>query len=89
VALEGKVKLIPIMSNNSDYFERTDSKFDIKSSKFGIKADSWLAFGYEVDWDRTKKNSIVRKSVAISLEELKAKRANYWKHDGVGVGSPY
>ena len=90
VSIDGITKLIPILSNNSDFFINSNSFYEVTSAKFGINTDSWLSFGYEVPWDRSKRAATVRKKVRINLDELLEKRANYHKHSGIEeVRSPF
>jgi len=87
--VNGKTKLIPIMSGRSDFFERTDSMFKLAAKKFGLDHDSWLAFGYEQDYDKSKRKALVRKNVPIDHDDLLAKRSNYHKHNEYAIESPY
>lgn len=89
VSIEGKTKLIPIMSNNDAEMHKTDALYKVTTNKFGIKRDSFLAFGFEVDWNRRARRGVIRRSVTIDADELLTKRANYHTNGGQVCGSPY
>ena len=90
VSIDGITKLIPVLSNNSDFFINSNSYFECTPEKFRLNTTSWLSFGYEVKWDRTKWAATIKKKVRVNLDELLEKRANYHKHSGIEeVRSPF
>ena len=89
IHIEGKTKLIPIMSGNPKALEETNSVFPIPAKKYGIATDSWLAFGYEVDYNRSMRKKILRKAVEVDMDTLMTKRSNYHNNPTKVSGSPY
>ena len=72
-----KMKIIPIMSNAVDVFKKTDSFFECLPHKYGISRPSWLAWGFEADYDKTKITQTLRRKVRVDIDELEEKRKNY------------
>lgn len=89
VMIDGKCKLIPLTSNDPAVFVKKDALFRLDKVRHKLDKECWLAFGYEVPWDRTKRRCTIRKNVQIDMDDLLAKRSNYHKNDGEILGSPY
>ena len=88
VLIDGKMKIIPVMSNAVEVFYRTNSYWECSVKNYGIDKTSWLAFGFEADWLKEKKITKVRR-VNINLDDLLVKRSNYHNNGGKMMGSPY
>lgn len=89
VTIDGKCKLIPLTSKDPKVFVKKDALFRLDKVRCKLDKECWLAFGFEVDWDRSKRRSTIRKAISIDYDDLLTKRSNYRKNNGEMLGSPY
>lgn len=89
VQIDGKCKLIPLTSKDPAVFIKKDAFFRLDKLRSNLDKECWLAFGYEVDWDRHKRRCTIKKKLEIDYQDLLTKRSNYYKNDGEIMGSPY
>lgn len=88
IDIKGSRRLIPITTNSYNLFSKSNSLYDIPKGKYSNLKDSWLSFGYEVEWDHRRWAGAIKKKFNISINELLTKRDNYRRNIGK-YESPY